>query len=247
MKSILVIPCFNESRRINHNALKRLFDALSALDFETEVLFVDDGSTDDTADILEKLTTNLPAASVLRIKKNGGKAEAVRHGLNVALENGAQIVGYCDADFATPPEEVVRLLVVTSKNSDNLLVIGSRVLLLGHAIRRSAMRHYVGRIFATITGSILGIGVYDTQCGAKWFRECDALRSTLGRKFRSRWGFDVEIIGRLLKSGVEETQMREVPLNAWQDVGGSKITVNSGLRTLIDLALIRRDLRRWPQ
>ena len=102
MKSILVIPCFNESRRINHGALKSLFDGLSALDLKTEVLFVDDGSTDDTANMLEKLTTNVSAASVLRIKKNGGKAEAVRHGLNVALGNGAQIVGYCDADFATP-------------------------------------------------------------------------------------------------------------------------------------------------
>lgn len=247
MKSILVIPCFNEGLRINRDALKNLFDGLATVDSEAEVLFVDDGSTDNTANMLEEIATTLSTASVLRIEKNGGKAEAVRRGLNAALESGAQVVGYCDADFATPPEEVVRLLSVAYEHPDNLVVIGSRVLLLGHAIHRSAVRHYVGRIFATISGAILGIGVYDTQCGAKWFRESDALRSTLERKFRSRWGFDVEIIGRLLKSGVEETQMREVPLNAWQDVDGSKITVGSGLRTLLDLALIRRDLRRWPQ
>ncbi len=147
----------------------------------------------------------------------------------MVFESGAQIVGCCDADFATPPVEVVKLHAVTHEYPDNLVVIGSRVLLLVHAIRPSAMRHYVGRIFATMSQSLSGFGSYDTQRGAKWFRECDALRLILGRKFRSRWGFDVEIIGRLLKSGVEETQMREVPLNAWQYVPGSKITLNSGL------------------
>lgn len=245
MSTTVVIPCFNEADRIDLTAIDALVRALHAVEDGCRVLLVDDGSTDGTADLLASLADGHEVVEFLRLDRNRGKAEAVRHGLRTAVASGATVVGYCDADFATPPEEVARLLAVLRGHPEDLAVIGSRVLLLGHAIHRSPTRHYVGRVFATLSGAILGVGVYDTQCGAKWFRAGDPLRRALDVPFRSRWGFDVELLGRLLRSGARADELREVPLDAWRDVGGSKVTARAGIRTLVDLARIRRDLRRW--
>ena len=117
--------------------------------------------------------------------------------------------------------------------------------MLGRRIDRSVLRHYVGRVFATLAGSLLAVHAYDSQCGAKFFRDSPALRATLGVPFRSRWGFDLELLGRLQGCGVGADRMREEPLNEWRDVSGSKVTARSGLRTFWELLAIRRDLRQW--
>lgn len=245
MKIAVVIPCYNEHDRIDLLLIDRLLQGLKIVEPETTILFVDDGSTDQTAGMLEGLSQSNPQIGFLRLAKNVGKAEAVRAGLNRSIADGAEIVGYCDADFATPPEEILRLIGFAKEHREYEAVIGSRVQLAGYAIKRSNSRHYVGRIFATLSGAILGIGIYDTQCGAKWFHVSDALRKTLAEPFISRWGFDVEIFGRLLRSGVTIEQFREVPLDTWEDVEGSKVTIASGLFTFLELAKIRHYLRRW--
>jgi dolichyl-phosphate beta-glucosyltransferase len=245
MKLAVVIPCYNEHDRLDLLLVDRLMQGLKSLEPETTVLFVDDGSTDQTAAMLQGLAHSNSQISFLHLPKNVGKAEAVREGLNRSIADGAEIVGYCDADFATPPEEILRLISYAKDHPEYEAIIGSRVALAGYAIKRSHSRHYVGRLFATLSGAILGIGIYDTQCGAKWFHVSDALRKTLREPFVSRWGFDVEIFGRLLRSGVTIEQFREVPLDTWADVEGSKVTITSGLLTFIELAKIRRYLRRW--
>ncbi|MFM8972122.1 MAG: glycosyltransferase [Actinomycetota bacterium] len=245
MSATIVIPCYNEAARLDRTAVARLVAGLRALDHRNRILLVDDGSSDDTADLLRDIEAQNGAVRALVLPENGGKAEAVRRGLNAALEAGAEIVGFADADFATPPEELTRLLEVALRHPEDLAVLGSRVLLLGHEIDRSPKRHYVGRIFATIAGPVLGVGAYDSQCGAKVFRATPALRAALGVPFRSRWGFDLEVLGRLQGCGVGPDRMREEPLNEWRDVGGSKVTTLSGLRTFWELVSIRRDLRKW--
>ncbi len=245
MKVALVIPCYNEHDRLDLLLVERLLQGLNGFEGGARVLFVDDGSTDQTAAMLQGLSHSNPQISFLHLPKNLGKAEAVREGLNLSIAEGAEIVGYCDADFATPPEEILRLLEYTKDHSGYEAIIGSRVALAGSSIQRSQYRHYAGRVFATLTVAMLGIGIYDTQCGAKWFHVSDALRKTLREPFVSRWGFDVEIFGRLLRSGVTIEQFREVPLDTWADVDGSKVTITSGLLTFLELAKIRRYLRRW--
>lgn len=245
MSATIVIPCYNEAERLDRGAVSRLVAGLRALDHRNRVLLVDDGSTDGTAQLLRDIEAQNGAVRALVLPENGGKAEAVRRGLTAALESGAEIVGFADADFATPPEELTRLLEVTVRHPEDVAVLGSRVLLLGHAIDRSPKRHYVGRIFATIAGPFLGVGAYDSQCGAKFFRDTPALRAAVSEPFRSRWGFDLELLGRLQGCGVRPSQMREEPLNEWRDVGGSKVTTLSGLRTFWELVSIRRDLRKW--
>jgi glycosyltransferase involved in cell wall biosynthesis len=220
----LVIPCFNEAERLDAEAFRRLAAARPSL----RLLFVDDGSTDATRDVLAALRVGVEGkVDLLALLSNAGKAEAVRRGLLAAMEGGARIVGYADADLATPWDELIRL-VDDMLASPTAVVMGARVRLLGTLIDRRPARHYLGRIFATVASLGLGIPVYDTQCGAKLFQVSDGLRAALSHPFRSRWGFDVELLERLLAGGdgaaaLRATEMREVPLRAWRDVRGSKM------------------------
>jgi glycosyltransferase involved in cell wall biosynthesis len=217
--STVVIPCFNEVRRLP-------VDRIQALGHEPgiQLLLVDDGSTDGTALALERICHALPLgrARLVVLDRNCGKAEAVRRGLLSALETGSDVVGYLDADLATPPEEMVRILRTLDPGTAQA-AFGSRVAVLGARIERSTARHYLGRIFATFASLVLRLPVYDTQCGAKAFRVSPALAAALSEPFHARWAFDVELIGRLLAAGVTRDDLVEVPLREWVDVGGSRL------------------------
>jgi glycosyltransferase involved in cell wall biosynthesis len=236
--SVLVVPCFNEERRLDRDRFAWL-----ARQPELKLLFVDDGSTDGTRRVLAEM--GMP---VLALERNSGKGEAVRRGMLAGLEQGAGIVGYTDADLSTPPEELVRLR--DKLVHDQLdVVLGARVLLIGTQIERRVVRHLLGRAFATAASEILQMPFYDTQCGAKFFRDVPALRAALASPFHSRWAFDVELLGRL-RIGSRETPgvplegFREVPLEKWQDVPDSKLRFGGMAKTLLDLARIGRALGR---
>jgi hypothetical protein len=123
------------------------------------------------------------------------------------------------------------------------VVLASRVALLGRDIHRSAFRHYTGRVFATFASLVLAKPVYDTQCGAKLFRRTDALDASIGEPFRSRWAFDVELLGRLERAGVPPRCFWEEPLLVWHDVSGSRRTLAASIRTLAELLPIWRAAR----
>src|SRR5262249_50763061 len=149
------------------------------------------------------------------IAQNVGKAEAIRRGLVQAIDSGASIIGYYDADLATPPGELIRLVDLLESRSDLEFVMAARVRLLGRQIQRHAARHYPDRVFATAASLMLRIPVYDTQCGAKVIRSSPAVRDAFATPFRSSWVFDVELIGRLLHGS--ETA-RPVPLSAFAEM-----------------------------
>ena len=117
--------------------------------------------------------------------------------------------------------------------------------LLGHRIERSWARHYLGRLFATASSQVLGLPVYDTQCGAKVFRDGPALRAALATPFTSRWAFDVELLGRL-GTGADR-RFLEVPLERWHDVGGSKLRPRDRRDRRRRPPARRRALRHYPQ
>jgi glycosyltransferase involved in cell wall biosynthesis len=244
-RATVIIPCYNEARRLDRPALATLLD-----DSTVDVLFVDDGSTDDTRRILEDLAREHPARiGVLALANNRGKAEAVRRGLSAVIEAGrSAIVGYLDADLATSPAEMHRLLGIM-RASDAQLLFGARVALLGHKIERSAARHYLGRVFATLASLALRLPAYDTQCGAKLFRVTPMLAEAVRDRFLSRWAFDVELLGRLLIGSatappISTAMIWEEPLGAWRDVKGSKLGPGQMAKALLDLARIDRDLAR---
>lgn len=239
----LVIPCYNEASRLDEAALLSLADD----DDGAHLLFVDDGSTDGTGDRLRALKTRRPEqVKVLTLEQNQGKAEAVRRGLLGAMAGGDPIVGYVDADLATPPVEIRRLLRIM-RTGPAAVLLASRVSLLGRSIERSPARHYLGRVFASAASFILKLNVYDTQCGAKFFRNGPALAAAVATPFLSRWAFDIELLGRLVIGGpdvapVDLDRIVEEPLLIWRDVGGSKLGPAHMAKAALDVARIGRDL-----
>lgn len=240
---IIVVPCYNEERRIDEEAFVEI-----ARSRKVRLLFVDDGSTDATAAVLARLALRSSAMDVMTLDVNGGKAEAVRRGMLMALRSGAPVVGYYDADLATPPKELLRLAQTLRASPELAGAFGCRVARLGSVIDRNALRHYLGRTYATVASMALGVTVYDTQCGAKLFRVNETLAAALSEPFRSSWAFDVELLLRLLRGTattppIPQTAFVEVPLEAWRDVGGSKMRIGPAAKALLDLAKIARRSR----
>ena len=222
----IIIPCYNEEKRLDVACFRDFTSASHNITF----LFVNDGSTDNTLRLLETLKRSAATKfAVLNLQQNRGKAEAVRQGFLTAVDSHPDYVGFWDADLATPLHAIADFLDVAEGRPDLEIIIGSRVKLLGRRIERRRSRHYFGRIFATAASTILGIEVYDTQCGAKLFRVCSSINALFQQPFHSRWIFDVEIIARLIQArrGTELRQAEHViyeyPLVEWRDVPGSKI------------------------
>jgi glycosyltransferase involved in cell wall biosynthesis len=225
----LVIPCYNERERL---APARFAGFCPPL----RLLFVDDGSTDGTGDLIERELP--PGARLLRLETNRGKAEAVRAGMLAACAGAGDApdwIGFWDADLATPLDEVAAMLRYQQLCPTRVdAVFGSRIYRLGARIDRSYFRHLVGRAFATAVEVALGVGTYDSQCGAKLFRRA-VVPLAFGEPFVSRWVFDLEIVLRLGAANVIEC-----PLGRWSDVGGSKLKVTRELwRVARDIARIR--------
>ena len=240
---ILVVPCFNEEHRLPVDALREV--AIEGV--RLEILLVDDGSSDGTFRLLDSLRASDPSRfSVLRLERNSGKAEAVRRGIVAALDRHPDLVGFWDADLATPLSEIPAFLDVFATRPEIEMVFAARVRLLGRSISRNPARHYFGRVGATLISSSLGLAVYDTQCGAKLFRAGEAMREVFATPFLSRWIFDVEIIARLVQQRGRDAAARaiyELPITTWHDVKGSKVRSTDFFRALKDLGRIRRAYR----
>jgi dolichyl-phosphate beta-glucosyltransferase len=237
----IVVPCFNEAARLRPEGFRPLAEHP-----DVRLVFVNDGSSDDTAAVLRGLAERWPASvSAVDLPANAGKAEAVRQGLLAAVEaRPPAFVGYLDADLATPAEEMLRLREVIVESGARA-VLGARVALLGRDIRRSQARHYLGRIFATAASAVLRLPVYDTQCGAKLFRVDAALLAAISEPFHSRWAFDIELIGRILPRDGEPAGIVEVPLEVWHDVKGSTLRLPQMVRAGVEIGRIGVELARW--
>lgn len=238
---IIVVPCYNEASRLPVDVFRDFAAAHRNIAF----LFVNDGSTDGTQQVIEQLAAEHPAAfSTLGLKRNGGKAEAVRRGFLEAFKGGADYIGFWDADLATPLEDIPTFAAMLDERQDIEMVFGSRVNLLGRYVRRKLVRHWLGRIFATAASGVLGLPIYDTQCGAKLFRVSEELKDAFAEPFISKWIFDVEIIARMIRNrrGSDlppvEKIIYEYPLLIWRDVAGSKIRGSDFITVGMDLGRI---------
>jgi dolichyl-phosphate beta-glucosyltransferase len=238
---ILVVPCYNEEQRLPVDELRAFRMA------GVEFLFVNDGSRDGTRRVIESLAQEDPSRfSAMSLDRNRGKAEAVRQGIVAAMQRRPDLVGFWDADLATPLVELRDFLEVFTLRPEIEMVFGARVRLLGRSISRNPRRHYVGRVGATLISSSLGLAVYDTQCGAKLFRVSDAMQEIFAKPFLSRWIFDVEIIARVVQQRGRDDAARaiyELPIRTWHDVQGSKVKSTDFIRALRDLWKIHRAYR----
>lgn len=234
----IIIPCHNEALRLEPAA----FSAFLAASPDTHLVFVNDGSTDNTRQVLEALQLGNPEqVTIISLPVQSGKGEAVRRGMmeSSSLFPGASATGYMDADLSVSFEEMNRLFDKFNKENKRFL-LGSRVKKIGSVITRNEWRHFYSRIIATIVGSIIRLDVYDTQCSAKLFRQ-DIITSVFNSPFRTRWLFDVEIICRLHRlfgplndNGVEE------PLLAWTEQKGSKLRWYSIFRVIREVFILKK-------
>lgn len=246
MKNFIVVPCYNEAHRWNREYWSTIL-AISDVNW----IFVDDGSTDNTLELI-KTTSATKNSDVLSLEKNCGKAEAVRAGLLMAMDNSAGgMVGFMDSDGAFSSGDLIRILMASQELClDQRLfdsIWASRVALAGRNIRRSRMRHYVGRVISTLLSGAAKsqsknerMLPYDTQAGLKLFLVSSTLREVLESPFRTRWFFELEILLRWSSRNLGQPMMRiwEVPLNDWFEVPGSKINFREYFRILREIFFV---------
>ena len=240
----LVVPCYNEAARLDPQEFLRF----AATHPTVRLLMIDDGSVDATPEILGRMCTAAPqSVEALRKPSRSGKAEAVRTGILAGIEGRAALVGFLDADLATPLRAIDDFLAVLRGRPALEFVLGSRVKLLGRDVTRKTTRHYLGRVFATAVSQALDLPVYDTQCGAKVLRVNRGTASLFREPFRSPWIFDVELIARYLRLPVapgepsRRDRLYELVVPAWHDIAGSKLRGSDFARAAVDLASIWRD------
>jgi len=240
-KTALVIPCFNEAGRLKGDTFVEALAKNRSLD----LIFINDGSSDGTGRKLADICAKHPLRSnVIELETNSGKAEAVRKGVLKAIEEEFDYIGYLDADLAAPFSEVEKMEAeLKEKNAD--LIFGSRVKLLGKNITRKRSRHVIGRALATFASLALNLPVYDTQCGAKLFKNTGVIREAFGEPFLTGWLFDIEFIARFIiakkasgKTGDNHWSIIEKPLDEWVDVEGSKIKLSHLPSIAKDMATI---------
>jgi glycosyltransferase involved in cell wall biosynthesis len=229
----VIIPCKNEALRIDKNAFIQAIEKWPWISF----CFIDDGSNDNTAEVLAHMTNLSPAIHAIYLPKNVGKAEAVRTGALYLLENTtAEYIGFWDADLSTPLSEIPAFMHHFETSDYTEIVIGSRWPHLGADINRSTGRGIAGALAKAFIRKLLKVHVSDTQCGAKIFSRSIA-EKVFEKPFQTRWLFDVEILGRL--GSKISTIVREHPLSSWYDVPGTKLGVRA-LLEIIRLPIILR-------
>ncbi|MGY5353207.1 glycosyltransferase [Wenyingzhuangia sp. IMCC45533] len=235
---VIVIPSYNESKSLN----KDEFFSFVNHHQNVAICFVNDGSTDDTLQILEDYKKQHPQQIfVYDCKKNQGKATAILEGVKYCNScMNYHKIAYLDADLATSLNECYR--ISQELKGDLEFVFGSRIKKLGSTIQRSRFRFFTGRIIATFISHMLGLGVYDTQCGAKVFTK-NLSTNVFNQSFISKWLFDVEIFFRIIKIyGREQAvvKMKEIPLNKWVDQGDSKVKMSYFFKLWFDLLKIKK-------
>jgi dolichyl-phosphate beta-glucosyltransferase len=233
----LVIPAYNETQRILPY-LHRITQYLSNRRLSYEILVIDDGSADGTADLVEKFGADEPTVRVIRLSRNMGKGCAVRAGM-LEAQGGLRLIA--DADGATPIQELERLEARVADGAD--LAIGSRFL-ASHDGRFTVNARWHRSVFGhwfNLFVQQLGIaGITDTQCGFKLFRDSVA-RDLFSVAHVNGYGYDLEVLYVAQRRGY---RIDEVPIN-WADQPGSKVCVlRDGLRTLRELLAVRRDYAR---
>jgi dolichyl-phosphate beta-glucosyltransferase len=235
------IPCYNEGSRFQVQEFSNYLSTHPNVGF----VLVNDGSTDNTKKLLAVVAAQHPKQTeIIDLPRNVGKAEAVRQGMLLCFTKSAAVVGFWDADLATPLYEIEEMLHVFRFLHKIEIVMGARVKLLGRRIDRHLARHYVGRVFATMASTVLNLGSYDTQCGAKLFKVSEQTQAIFETKFITNWTFDVELLARYLgpfrdRSRPQRIEMiYEYPLKEWFDVTGSHVRPIDFFRAIMELTKI---------
>jgi dolichyl-phosphate beta-glucosyltransferase len=226
----IVVPAYNESARLPHS-LDRLLDHCAHNHWDAEIVVVNDGSRDNTAQIVGDYAARHPAVRLVENPGNRGKGYSVRNGM---MNAKGQVLLFTDADLSSPIEEAAKLFAALEQGAD--VAIGSRWKRSETQTERQPLyRQLFGRLFNLLLRLILGLPFNDTQCGFKAFRR-QAADAIFPRQRIERWGFDPEVLFLARKFGF---RVEEVPV-AWAHDHLSKINpLVDGLKMFAEMLQIR--------
>ena len=229
-KYSIVIPAFNEAARIPAT-LESVVARIRARGWDAEVIVVDDGSRDRTAEVVRAFAAANPEVRLIKNDRNHGKGYSVRNGL---LKAQGDVVMFTDADLSSPIEEAERLFRAIEDGAD--IAIGSRWLESSRqTIRQPLYRQLFGRCFNGVTRAVMRLPFADTQCGFKAFTR-SAAQTVFQLQTIERWGFDPEILFIALK---RKLAIKEVPVSWAHDERTRMSYLRDGLRMLQDIAIVR--------
>ena len=226
----IVIPAYNEAARLDH-ALERVTTTIQTNGWDAEVLVVDDGSTDETPEIVDRWMQRFDRLHLVRNPGNRGKGFSVRNGM---LQAAGEVVLFTDADLSAPMEEAERLLAALEAGAD--VAIGSRWLDREKQTRHQPLyRRFFGRCYNWLTRTVMGLPYKDTQCGFKAFRR-PAAQVIFRLQTIERWGFDPELLFIARKLGY---RVVEVPVTWGHDERSRMSYLRDGMQMLKEMAEIR--------
>jgi glycosyltransferase involved in cell wall biosynthesis len=226
----IVIPAYNESARIPAT-LQSVVDCIRQRGWSAEVVVVNDGSSDSTADVVRAFAAANPEVRLLENPGNRGKGYSVRSGM---LQAHGEVVLFSDADLSAPIEEADGLFAAIAAGAD--IAIGSRWLeTKRQTIRQPFYRQFFGRCFNGVTRFVMGLKFADTQCGFKAFTRA-AAQTVFQLQTIERWGFDPEILFIALKRGY---RIQEVPVSWAHDERTRMSYLKDGIKMLEEIAIVR--------
>src|SRR5579864_7424720 len=229
-KYSIIIPAYNEGARLG-TTLDRVLAYVRAQGWDAEVIVVNDGSRDGTADLVRGYAQSQPCLRLLENPGNRGKGYSVRNGM---LNANGEVLLFSDADLSSPIEEAPKLFAALQAGAD--VAIGSRWLRPElQTQRQSLLRQFYGRLFNLALRILLGLNFKDTQCGFKAFTR-EAAKTIFPLQRIERWGFDPELLYLARKSGLK---VAEIPV-AWAHVEGTRISpLRDGMRMFGEVLKIR--------
>jgi dolichyl-phosphate beta-glucosyltransferase len=230
IKLSVIIPAYDEAGRIGPT-LSRIHEYLAGTGLDHEIIVVDDGSQDQTREVVRRAASDIPTLRIIENGVNRGKGYSVKRGF---LESSGELALFSDADLSTPIEELGRFLPEMEKGAD--AVIGSRALRDSDIIKRQPLhRMLMGKTFNKIVRILAVRGIVDTQCGFKLFRRA-AFRPIFKAQRVERFAFDVELLFLADKKGLN---VKELPVR-WINSPLSKVHIlRDSSRMLMDVIGIR--------
>ncbi|MFA5889110.1 MAG: dolichyl-phosphate beta-glucosyltransferase [Candidatus Paceibacterota bacterium] len=232
-KLSIIIPAYNEEHRITET----LFDIHNTMQgqlFDYEILVVNDGSRDNTADVVEALQKQISKLYLINNSENHGKGWVIKQGMFRAVGNYRL---FMDADNSTRVQEITKMLPYLQQGFD--VVIGSRYIKESDiVIKQPWVRSFPGKIFRIITHILIPTGVTDLTCGFKIFSE-KAVNVIFPQQTIFRWSFDVEL---LFLAKRNKLKIKEIPV-IWMDNNKSRVKFRDMVRSFFEIIQIR--LRVW--
>lgn len=234
MSICLIVPLYNESKRFNSD----YFDSLNIKNLD--LIFVNDGSNDDTLIMINNLSFK---KHIISYSENKGKGEAIRLGIKYAISKKYDLIGYLDSDGSFSSSSVVKLIDQAKRefesNKDLGMIIGSRINLSGREIIRTKSRKILSIAVKIILSLIIINKPYDTQSGFKIIKNTKLLKDTVEKKFETSWFFDVELIEAIRG----KYKIYEIPVDNWVDIKGSKLNYKQSIKILKEIKILIKMFR----